>query len=154
MKRGSPSLLSRGAKVASYLTPDYRRASFYIFAMILAENRRGAKEKQRGGRNMDNYEKIGRVSFDLQSIGIKAGTKGRFTNRLIKRIDQNRVIIESMKDDKDLKPLVSRMLKIISLWNEFATAFNSRDEVEGERLSKEIWRLSGEILSLLERRKK
>jgi hypothetical protein len=140
--------------ISSYLTPDYRRASFYIFAMILAENRRGAKKKKRGGRNMDNYARATRVFNEISSIGKQAGIKKRFTNRMLRQIERNRVILNSMYEDEEMKPIVTLMLKVITLWCDFAKAYNSGNNVDANRIADENMRLGSEIITLLERRMK
>jgi uncharacterized protein YprB with RNaseH-like and TPR domain len=86
---------------------------------------------------MDNHERIARVFFDIETVGIQAGS-GRITNRMLKRIERNRVILDSMRNDDELQPVVTRLLKVISLYRDFAKAFNAGNAVDGKRISDEI----------------
>ena len=98
---------------------------------------------------MDNYERIAKVFFTLEEIGKNAGMAGRFTNRMVKQIERNRIILNSMKNDEEMRPFVEKALKVISLWVDFAKAFNSGNSFDSKRLSNEAVRLCNEIKALI-----
>jgi hypothetical protein len=102
---------------------------------------------------MDNYERISRVFFDIEAVGMEVGS-GRITNRMLKKVERNIVILKSVeKDDDEFKPVVSKIYKIIDLFRAFAKAYNSGNAVEGQKLSEEMITLILECKSFADKKR-
>jgi hypothetical protein len=96
--------------------------------------------------------RIKRLLADMEKAHAQI-LKGRISKSAVQRVERHRLAIESMLGDKDFAPMAERLLRMISLFREFANEFNAGESFEKTKaLQDEIIKEIDEYCAVIERR--